>query len=83
LAAGCFPPNWAKPKAFPISPLTWSGNVRKSRFEDPTQWSGFSPFYNTRITGLSRTWDKAASASADGQLMGSADRPQDVGSDRQ
>jgi hypothetical protein len=49
LGGGMFSAELGQAHAFPISSLTSSGNVKKSRFEDPTQWSGFSPFDNTRM----------------------------------
>jgi hypothetical protein len=35
-----------QPSALPSSPFTGAGNLRKSRFDAPTQSSGLSPFAN-------------------------------------
>src|SRR5207244_11471670 len=57
-AVGAVPPNCAMPRAFPMSSLTGAGKLRKSRFEDPTQCSGFSSAARTRRTwSLSQFWD--------------------------
>jgi len=49
-AVGAVPPNCAIPRALPMSSLTAAGKLRKSRFEDPTQCSGFSSAARTRRT---------------------------------
>jgi hypothetical protein len=80
-AEGAIPPNWAMPRSLLMSSWIGVGKSRKSRFEDPTQCSGFSPEAGARRTGTISHflgYERTATPEWEGEQCGGTGPPREV-----